>query len=108
MKPVYMMIVDSETDYNKVITANEDITEKTNEYIDTKKQGLFYYSTSTINKYDSIAAGLQGSYPDFYEYKEQEEEGQEKGQGEEKTFILSTDKEKLKAFCAWINRLTNY
>ena len=105
MKSVYMMIVDSETDYNKVITAPEEITEKTNEYIDTKKEDLFYYSTSTIKKFNAVAAGLQGTYPDFYEYKEQEEG---KDTSSSVAFILSTDKEKLKAFCAYINRLTHY
>jgi len=103
MKPVYMMIVDSATDYNKVITAPEEITEKTNEYIDTKKEDLFYYSTSTIKKFNAVAAGLQGTYPDFYEYTEQEE-----GKDTSVAFILSTDKEKLKAFSAYINRLTHY
>lgn len=102
-KPVFMLIVDKD-DYNKVIHASECVTQKTNEYIEEERDELVNYTiyvndriiNFSINKYDSVTAGLQGTYNDFYEYKD-----------EKNTFLLSTNEEKLKGFCGWINRLTH-
>ena len=103
IKPVFMMIVDKD-DYNKVINAKEYVSEKTNKYIEEERDELVNYTVYlnddiinfSINKYDSVSAGLQGKYNDFYEYK-----------NEKDSFIISTNEEKLKGFCAWINRLTH-
>lgn len=97
-KDIYMMMVNKEG-YNKIMKANEEITAKTNEYIETDQKELIQYTNFSINKYDSVSAGLQGTYNDFYELIEKKEEEEEKT-------IISPNQEKIKAFCAWINRLT--
>ena len=79
---------------------------KTNEYILEERNGLHNYTVVkdgvtiffSINNYDAKAAGLSGTYDDFYEYK---------NVNETSSNIISPNKEKLKGFCGWINRLTH-
>jgi len=103
MTTLYMMIFSHDT-HNKVMPAELFITDALNAYINTGQEGLVNYKnndtdpvTFSINKYNYVAAGLSGTYDDFYEYTE----------GEEK-FIISFNKEKLCGFCGWINRLTHW
>ncbi len=51
----------------------------------------------SINKYYSEADGLSGNYDDFFTYTNLATNEQH---------ILSPNEQKLKAFCAYINRLT--
>lgn len=95
--PIFIMQINPEG-YNKIIKANAEITAKVNEYIEKQEKGVVNYNEFSINKYDYAAAGLQGTYDDFYEYI----------CPPEVTLIVSPNEEKIKGFCGWINRLTNY
>ena len=53
----------------------------------------------TIEKYDYKAAGLNGNYDEFYEYKMAKDDT---------SYIVSTNEDKLRLFCGYINRLTNW
>lgn len=107
-KPVYIMFLNLDNDYQEVKEADAKITEKLNEYIETGKKGLVQYIENieddvnsinfSINNYDSKKAGLQGEYNDFYEYTDNINN---------KNLIISMNKEKIKGFCGWINRLTH-
>lgn len=107
-KPVYIMFLNLDNDYQEVKEADAKITEKLNEYIETGKKGLVQYIENveddvnsinfSINNYDSKKAGLQGEYNDFYEYNDNMNN---------KSLIISMNKEKIKGFCGWINRLTH-
>jgi hypothetical protein len=111
-KPVYIMFLNTENDYQQVKEADAKITEKLNEYIESGKKGLVQYIENiehdkfsinfSINNYDSKKAGLQGEYNDFYEYTDNKNDAKNN-----KTNIISMNKEKIKGFCGWINRLTH-
>ena len=60
--------------------------------------------TFTINTFNYIKLGLKSEYKDFFELtmQGQVELGEEKGT----MFIITPNEEKLRGFCAWINRLT--
>ena len=103
MTTLYAMIINHD-DYNKVEPTELYITEALNEYIATEQDTLVNYTskcavpvTFTINKYNYTAAGLSGTYDDFYEYTKNDIK-----------FIISFNKEKLCGFCGWINRLTHW
>jgi len=105
------MIVSNDT-YNKVMPFKEfmpqdNVLELINEYIEKdisgKKQYKVYMDNNSViyfsmNKYDYINTGLQGNYDDFYEYSDESN----------KTYIISRNEQKLKGFCGYINRLTNW
>jgi len=111
-KPVYIMFLNLDNDYQEVKEADAKITEKLNEYIETGKKGLVQYIENieddkfsinfSINNYDSKKAGLQGEYNDFYEYTDNKNNTKNN-----KNLIISMNKEKIKGFCGWINRLTH-
>jgi len=118
-KPVYIMFLNLDNDYQEVKEADAKITEKLNEYIETGKKGLVEYIENienientdndnfnsinfSINNYDSKKAGLQGEYNDFYEYIDNMN-----NTNYNKSLIISMNKEKIKGFCGWINRLTH-
>ena len=112
-KPVYIMFLNLDNDYQEVKEADAKITEKLNEYIETGKKGLVQYIENveddvnsinfSINNYDSKKAGLQGEYNDFYEYID----NMNNTNMNYKSLIISMNKEKIKGFCGWINRLTH-
>ena len=109
-KPVYIMFLNTDNDYQEVKEADAKITEKLNEYIETGKKGLVEYIEDhdnsinfSINNYDSKKAGLQGEYNDFYEYID----NMNNTNMNNKSLIISMNKEKIKGFCGWINRLTH-
>ena len=52
----------------------------------------------SIDRYESTRYGLNGNYDDFFIYTDLKTNEE---------FIISPNKEKIKAFCAYINRLTN-
>ena len=114
-KPVYMMFLNLENDYQEVKEADAILTEKLNEYIQSGKKGLVQYIENieddkfsinfSINNYDSKKAGLQGEYNDFYEYTENT--NNMNNTNNNKISIISMNKEKIKGFCGWINRLTH-
>jgi len=111
-KPVYIMFLNTDNDYQEVKEADAKITEKLNEYIENGKKGLVQYIENiehdkfsinfSINNYDSKKAGLQGEYNDFYEYTNNKNDAKNN-----KINIISMNKEKIKGFCGWINRLTH-
>jgi hypothetical protein len=111
-KPVYIMFLNTDNDYQEVKEADAKITEKLNEYIESGKKGLVQYIENieddkfsinfSINNYDSKKAGLQGEYNDFYEYTDNKNDAKNN-----KINIISMNKEKIKGFCGWINRLTH-
>ena len=45
-----------------------------------------------------MSTGLKGNYDDFYEYTD----------AFNKFYIISRNEDKLKGFCGYINRLTNW
>ena len=112
-KPVYIMFLNTDNDYQEVKEADAILTEKLNEYIETGKKGLVQYIENiegdnkysinfSINNYDSKKAGLQGEYNDFYEYTNHKNNTKNNTNN-----IISMNKEKIKGFCGWINRLTH-
>jgi hypothetical protein len=108
---MFIMIFNNDT-YNifmpfKDFMPQDNVLELINEYIDNelsgKKQYKVYIDNKAVinfsmNKYDYINSGLQGNYDDFYEYLDESN----------KTYIISRNEEKLKGFCGYINRLTNW
>ena len=111
---MFIMIFSNDT-YNKVIPfkdfiPHDNVLDLINDYIlndhiakgNSKKtqynvnmynNTIFVFS---MNKYDYQSTGLLGNYDDFYEYSD----------ASNKTYIVSPNKEKLKGFCGYINRLT--
>ena len=87
--------------YNEIVEAGDYIVNTLNEYIASGKRGFATYTvvqnSNNINfsfkEYDAV--GLQGNYDDFYEYRD----------ADDKLSLVSYNKEKLRAFCAYINRL---
>lgn len=87
---------------NLVVRAQDYISEKVQEYIETRQTAHVQYDSPskpnfTIYPYDSINSGLKGNYEDFYIYAN--DDGKERS-------IISLNEEKLRVFCAFINRLT--
>jgi len=88
--------------YNEVAEAGDYVDKTLNEYIASGKTGFATYTVVengnninfSLKNYD--AHGLQGNYDDFYEYRD----------ADDKLSLVSYNKEKLRAFCAYINRLT--
>lgn len=103
---IFMMLFNP-TGYNKIIPADNYINEKVDDYIQQQQKGEINYKIQTkdtvnefsIDHYDAVAEGLKGDYSDFYLYKNTT--------NNEKN-IISPNEEKLKAFCAYINRLTHF
>ena len=102
-QPIFLMLNNKEG-YNRVIDADSYLTDKTNQYISEERKDMVKYTILkedntvlefSIYKFDYKSAGLSGTYDDFYEYRI-----------ENNTHIVSPNKEKLKGFCGWINRLT--
>lgn len=125
--PAFMMIFNSTGD-NYVIKVSNYISEKLNDYIETSQKGEVTYEISnddapcvcasvasacdcashsasanktmtkfSINNYNYSNTGLQDTYDDFYTYTPE---------GIIFDNIISINEQKLKAFCAYINRLT--
>ena len=103
-----MMIINSDTS-NKVVPVDDYITEPyireaLTTYVNTHKDNLKQYIFNTdaqqlcfsLNKFNYSAARLQGNYEDFYEYIDKANT----------TYIFSPNEEKLRVFCAWLNRIT--
>jgi hypothetical protein len=102
----------SNNTFNKVVPFAEYSTVNNllmliNEYIDNKKfekkQYTLYENTNSvikfsIKRYDYMSTELKGNYDDFYEYTD----------AVNKTYIISRNENKLKGFCEYINRLTNW
>jgi len=102
MNPVFMML-HNESDYNTVVKVEQYIAEKLAEYIETKQKSVVHYSDGdhfnfSIDNFDSVSSGLKANYDDFYSFKNI-------NTGE--SYIISTNQNKLRDFCAYINRLTN-
>jgi len=105
---VFMMVFNP-TGYNKVSPLIENVTEQVANFIEPwiessirlgppykeKKDTHLHVS---INKYCSEADGLSGNYDDFFTYTNLVTNEQH---------ILSPNEQKLKAFCAFINRITS-
>ncbi len=108
---MFIMIFNNDA-YNRFMPFKEfmpqdNVLKLINEYIDNevsgKKQYKVYIDNKSfinfsMNKYDYINSGLQGNYDDFYEYSDESN----------KTYIISRNEKKLKGFCGYINRLTNW
>lgn len=94
------MMVFNPTGYNKITPIFETVSKKVSDYIENPPyikiiDNQFNFS---IDKYDSKSAGLNGNYDDFFMYTDLKTN---------KEIIISSNEEKIKAFCAYINRLTN-
>ncbi len=84
--------------YNSVIRVNKAISEKVEDYIKLPDpKTTVVYDNFSLNKYDSVVAGLKGNYEDFYTLTDLDTH---------ESSIISPNEEKIKAFCAYINRLT--
>ena len=92
------MMLFNPTGYNTVIPVDDYIAEKVFEYIETNQKGEIKYDYFALNNYDSILAGLKGNYDDFFTYT---------NLATNENNIISPNEEKIKAFCGYINRLTN-
>lgn len=85
--------------YNTVEEMSENISEEFANFIKTPPDNANESIQNVLFiKYDSVAAGLKGNYDDFYIYI---------NPATNEKSIISTNKEKIKAFCGYINRLTN-
>ena len=88
--------------YNEIVEAGDYIGKALNDYIATGEKCFVTYTVVendndinfSLKEYDAV--GLQGNYDDFYEYRD----------ADDKLSLVSYNKEKLRAFCAYINRLT--
>ena len=113
---VFMMVFNP-TGYNNVVPLIEYFSEQVSNSIESfveesitqgppyKEKIVTETATATekqlqfsINKYYSEPDGLTGNYDDFFTYTNLTRNEQN---------ILSPNEQKLKAFCAYINRLTN-
>lgn len=98
---LYMM-KENEMQYNEVVEADKYISDILDEYIASGKKGFATYTVVqngnninfSLKEYDAF--GLHGNYDDFYEYRD----------ADDKLTLVSYNKEKLRGFCAYINRLT--
>jgi hypothetical protein len=130
---VYIMLFNP-TGYNTVVPLEAAIADKVLDYIynsqhnpNPKGEWNFQIPSAgasaaapshswvnfTINNYDSVANDLKGKYEDFYllsqnpnpnsDHNNENDNDNEN----EKINIVSCNEEKLKAFCGFINRLTN-
>ena len=98
---LYMM-KENEMQYNEVVEADKYIGNILDEYIASGKKGFATYTVVqdgnninfSLKEYDAV--GLKGNYDDFYEYRD----------ADDKLTLVSYNKEKLRGFCAYINRLT--
>jgi hypothetical protein len=64
--------------------------------IDNTKIYMHNDEMFTINTFNYIKMGLQGEYKDFYELIT----------SDRKSHFLSANRDKLRGFCGWINRIT--
>ena len=94
------MMVYNPTGYNKITPIFETVAKKVSTYIETPPyiKIIDTQSNFSIDTYDSKAAHLIGTYDDFFTYTNLDTNEQS---------IISPNEEKIKAFCAYINRLTN-
>jgi len=104
------MILYNPTGYNTIIPLMEDISEEVINYIKLNKQTKYLIPNTNTNKdtnnkdtysissYNSSADGLRGNYDDFYNLI---------NINTGKQTIISPNEDKIKNFCAYINRLTN-
>ena len=88
------------TGYNKISPIFETVAKKVSDYIETPPyiKMIDMQLNFSIDRYDSKSAGLNGNYDDFFIYTDL---------NTNKEIIISSNEEKIKAFCAYINRLTN-
>lgn len=92
------MLMYNTTGYNSVIRVHSIIAEKLQDYISfPEPKSRMVYNNFALNKYDAVAGGLKGNYDDFYTLTDLDTLD---------ISILSPNEEKIKAFCAYINRLT--
>jgi len=94
------MMVYNPTGYNKISPIFETVAKKVSDYIETPPyiKMIDMQLNFSIDRYDSKSAGLNGNYDDFFIYTDL---------NTNKEIIISSNEEKIKAFCAYINRLTN-
>jgi len=88
------------TGYNKISPIFETVAKKVSDYIETPPyiKMIDMQLNFSIDRYDSKSAGLNGNYDDFFIYTDL---------NTNKEIIISSNEEKIKSFCAYINRLTN-
>jgi len=94
------MMVYNPTGYNKISPIFETVAKKVSDYIETPPyiKMIDMQLNFSIDRYDSKSAGLNGNYDDFFIYTDL---------NTNKEIIISSNEEKIKSFCAYINRLTN-
>ena len=94
------MMIYNPTGYNSIRPIFENVAEQVSNYIEITphKQVIFTRYNFSIEPYNSKADGLNGNYDDFFLYTDL---------NINKNYIISANEEKIKAFCAYINRLTN-
>ena len=93
------MMVNNPTDFNTISPIFENISEQVSNYMEIIPHNkiIFTRNNFSIEPYNSNAAGLNGNYDDFFLLTDL---------NTNKEYIVSTNQEKIKAFCAYINRLT--
>ena len=94
------MMVYNPTGDNKISPIFETVAKKVSDYIETPPyiKMIDRQLNFSIDRYDSKSAGLNGNYDDFFMYTDL---------NTNKEIIISSNEDKIKAFCAYINRLTN-
>ena len=95
------MMIFNPTGYNTISPIFENIAEQVSNYIEITPHSkvVFTRNNFSIEPYNSHseAYGLKGNYDDFFLYTDL---------NTNKNYIISQNEEKIKAFCAYINRLT--
>jgi hypothetical protein len=94
------MMMHNPNGYNTITPVFENIAELISSYIETipHKKQIYTQFNFSIDTYNSSKDGLIGNYDDFFIYTDL---------NTNKTNIISSNEEKIKNFCAYINRLTN-
>ena len=93
------MMIYNPTGYNTISPIFENIREQVSNYIEITSHNkiIFTRNNFSIEPYNSKADGLNGNYDDFFLYTDLKKN---------EKYIISPNEEKIKAFCAYINRLT--
>ena len=94
------MMINNPNGYNKVIPILGSVVKSITEYVEKPPyiKIINNHFNFSIDRYDSKNAGLNGNYDDFFIYTDLKTSEE---------FIISPNEDKIKAFCAYINRLTN-
>jgi hypothetical protein len=103
MSIVYVMLFNRQLGRNEVVFARDYQREAFNDYVNNNRSGKVDYTAKndatikfSIDNFDYKNMGLQSNYDDFYHFIREDNI----------KYIMSTNEEKLRGFCGYINRIT--